>query len=212
LLCLEVLGSAGRVPIAELLKLRNLSGLVGAVVTKELERLSAGRLMSNPHQDGYPDLLAQTPGALAYQERIFAERRESAKDAWSNPGFGGVEVKATMGNVVRASEAPKPGLGDERGPTIRSFDWKAHHRETRNLLAVAWDFIDGVPTLSAALYRNDLNEDDWGRVVIPREGAGRTTSVSVMRKSGVRKMASGWLVRSLDEGVRDGLRSGGILG
>lgn len=208
---LEVFGSALRVSVAELLQLRNLSGLVGAVVVSELERLSDGKLMSNPHQDGYPDLLAQTPDALVYQERLHAEGRSSAKEAWTNPGFGGVEVKATMGNVPPASEIPKPGIGDERGPTIRSFDWKAHHRETNNLLAIAWDFIDGIPTMSAAFYRNDLVEDDWGRTVTPRAGGGRTTSVSVMKQSGVGKMAAGWLIRSLDDGMRNGLRSGRLL-
>jgi hypothetical protein len=171
-----------------------------------------GRLtVLNPHQDGYPDLIALTPDAASYRKRIEVEGRMSDKEAWTSPDFGGVEVKATVGNTVPASQQPKPGIGEERSPLIVSFDWKAHHRETNNLLSVIWDFVDGVPTISAVFFRNDLVEDDWGNIVTPRSGGGRTTSVSVMKQSGVRKMAAGWLVRSYDDGQRSGLSNGRLL-
>ncbi len=211
LLALELFGSVLRVSIAELLQLRNLSGLVGEVVVSELERHEAGQLFRNPHQDGYPDLLALTPNMQKHISDVKAAGRMSDKEAWTNPGFGGVEVKATVGNTVPASVQPKPGLGEERSALIKTFDWKAHHRETQRLLAVIWDFVDGVPTLSAIYFRNDLTEADWGKLVTPKAGGGRTTSVSVMPQAGVKKLASGWLVRTLDEGLRRGLDNGGVL-
>ena len=76
---------------------------------------------------------------------------------------------------------------------LTSFDWKAHHRETNNLLSIFWDFIDEIPTVIACFFRNDLTIDDWGKIVQPKKDGGRTTSVSIMSSKGVRKMCDGWL-------------------
>ena len=43
--------------IFETLGMRNLSGMVGEYFARSIMRLSNGRLQSNLHQDGYPDLL-----------------------------------------------------------------------------------------------------------------------------------------------------------
>lgn len=51
----------------------------------------------------------------------------------------------------------------------------------------------------ATFFRNDLIVDDWGKVQKPKDEGGRTTSVSVMKKSGVHKMGQGWLVLPNDE-------------
>ena len=82
---------------------------------------------------------------------------------------------------------------------VNSFDWKAHHRETNNLIGILWDFIDEVPTIVAAFYRNDLVVDDWGNIVQPKEGGGRTTSVSIMNSGGITKMCAGWIAVIDDE-------------
>lgn len=84
-------------------------------------------------------------------------------------------------------------IGEQRISLINSFDWKAHHRETNNLVGILWDFIEEVPTIVAAFYRNDLTVDDWGRIVKPKEGGGRTTSVSIMGSTGIKKMCAGWI-------------------
>ena len=47
--------------------------------------------------------------------------------------------------------------------------------------------------LNFYLSLNDLVVDDWGRIVQPREGGGRTTSVSIMGKTGIKKMCDGWI-------------------
>ena len=61
------------------------------------------------------------------------------------------------------------------------------------MLAVLWDFIDGLPTYIAAFYQDNLSIEDWGRIVQPRVGGGRTTSVSIMNARGVKKMCENWI-------------------
>ena len=211
LLALEQFTRMLRVPIGKLLGMRNLSSLVSSVIVSELAVISGENLFINPHQDGYPDLIPRTPEALAYSRHIEASGRWSDKSAWTNPGFGGVEVKATCGITPPTRITPKPGLGEERSPLIKGFDWKAHHRETRRLLAAIWDFVDTVPTVTAIFFRNDLKENDWGGIVSPRAGGGRTTSVSIMTKMGVRRMADRWIVRPRDPALRQALSLGRVL-
>lgn len=107
--------------------------------------------------------------------------------------YGGVEVKATCGSTPAASVTPKPLIGEPRIDKLNSFDWKAHHRETNNLLSILWDFIGEVPTVVACFYRNDLTTADWGKIVQPKSEGGRTTSVSIMTSAGVKKMCEGWI-------------------
>ena len=44
-------------------------------------------------------------------------------------------MKATCGSTPPASVMPKPLIGEQRITIVNSFDWKAHYRETNNLLA-----------------------------------------------------------------------------
>ena len=184
--------------IFETLGMRNLSGMVGEYFAKSVQRNSEEALHSNLHQDGYPDLLlTNTEERLLYYYSLFTEKqgRKYPKDKalFSPFKYGGVEVKATCGSTPSAATAPKPLIGEQRIDLMNKFDWKAHHRETNNLLAILWDFIDEIPTVVACFYRNDLTIDDWGRIVQPREGGGRTTSVSIMNSAGIEKMCRGWL-------------------
>jgi hypothetical protein len=90
-------------------------------------------------------------------------------------------------------------IGEQRIELVNSFDWKAHHRETNNLIGILWDFIDKVPTIVAAFYRNDLSIEDWGNIVRPVAGGGRTTSVSIMNSKDISKMCTGWIAVIDDE-------------
>lgn len=184
--------------IFEVLGMRNLSGMVGEYFVKSVERFSNGNLHSNLHQDGYPDLLrTNTVQRLNYYHSLYIEvdgkKYPKDKAQFSPFKYGGVEVKATCGSTPSASVTPKPLIGEQRISKLTSFDWKAHHRETNNLLSIFWDFINGVPTVAACFYRNDLTVNDWGRIVQPKADGGRTTSVSIMTSAGVRKMCSGWI-------------------
>lgn len=189
--------------IFETMGMRNLSGIVGEYLGKSLQRISNGNLHSNLHQDGYPDLLlTNTPARKKYFESLYSvingKKYPHDKASFSPYKYGGIEVKATCGSTPPAHKIPKPLIGEQRISLINSFDWKAHHRETNNLIGILWDFIDGVPTIVAAFYRDDLLSDDWGNIVQPRDGGGRTTSVSIMNRTGVKKMCTGWIA-VLDE-------------
>lgn len=184
--------------IFEVLGMRNLSGMVGEYFAKSVERFSNNRLHSNLHQDGYPDLLlTNTPERHSYFKTLYTvvngKKYPKDKSLFSPFLFGGVEVKATCGSTPSAAVKPKPLIGEQRIENVNSFDWKAHHRETNNLLSIFWDFIDEVPTIAACFYRNDLTIHDWGKIVQPRIEGGRTTSVSIMTSAGVKKMCQGWL-------------------
>lgn len=184
--------------IFEVLGMRNLSGMVGEYFAKSVEHYSNGNLHSNLHQDGYPDLLrTNTIQRLEYYQSLYAEiegkKYPKDKALFSPFKYGGIEVKATCGSTPPASVTPKPLIGEQRIDKLTSFDWKAHHRETNNLLSIFWDFIDEVPTVAACFYRNDLIIDDWGKIVQPKSDGGRTTSVSIMTSAGVKKMCAGWI-------------------
>lgn len=184
--------------IFETLGMRNLSGLVGEYFAKSVMKFSDGKLQSNLHQDGYPDLLlTDTEEKLQYFSTLFTiingKRYPISKEAFSPYRYGGIEIKATCGSTPPASKIAKPLVGEQRASLINSFDWKAHHRTTNHLLAILWDFINGNPTIVACFYQDKLEIDDWGKIVQPHDGGGRTTSVSIMQKSGIKKMCNGWI-------------------
>lgn len=190
--------------IFEALGMRNLSGLIGEYFARSVMSISNGKLVSNLHQDGYPDLLlVDTADKKKYFETLYTQKDGKKypidKEHFSPYMYGGIEVKATCGSTPPANKKPKPLIGEQRVKLITSFDWKAHHRSTNNLLAVLWDFIDELPTCVAAFYQDQLDVDDWGKIVHPKDDGGRTTSVSIMKRQGVKKMCKNWVAVLNDE-------------
>lgn len=182
--------------IAAILGMRNLSAFIGELVATAILKAADGLFERNPHQDGYPDLLLMDAFGKMEWERLHERRR--AKTPFSPFAGSGIEVKATCGGVptpliCRKRGRNHPGIGDRRIDCLTGYDWKAHHRETNNLLGVLWDFIDKRPRVAALFYSCDLKEADWSAIVQPKAGGGRTTSVSIMTQSGIRKMYEGWL-------------------
>ena len=197
---------AADLDIARVLGLRNLSAFVGELVATGIARASEGLFRMNPHQDGYPDLLLMDRRGRHELERLRGRMNE--KGPFSPFTSGGIEVKATCGSVpspkdCRAKGIPRPELGDPRIVCMNGYDWKAHHRETNNLVGVLWDFVDQRPRIAAMFYSSTLTESDWGAIVRPRPGGGRTTSVSIMNRVGIRKMYAGWLCVLADGGYRE---------
>ena len=187
--------------IYPLLGLRNLSAFVGAAFAQQLEVVTNQLLRLNPHQDGYPDLLLMDKLGREKWSDLAAELRDKAP--FSPFPSGGIEVKATVGDLPTPTYFTdrglvKPDLGDERIDYVRKFNWKAHHRETNWLVGLLWDFAGRIPAVTAVMFSADLTAEDWGSIVQPRAGGGRTTSVSIMNRNGVRKMAQG-LVLVLDD-------------
>lgn len=63
--------------------------------------------------------------------------------------------------------------------------------------------LAGRPRIAAVFYASDLAGADWGEVVTPSAGDGRTTSVSIMARSGIRKLYEGWLCVLSNGGYRE---------
>ena len=190
------------VDVFAILGMRNLSAFIGELYGAAVIKCADGLFVKNPHQDGYPDLLLMDNIGRAYWKSLQDQLRE--KGPFSPFRTGGIEIKATCGSVPTPAQCSargfeKPDIGDQRAHCLRGYDWKAHHRETNNLIGIFWDFIDGVPRVVAVFYSSALTESDWGRIVQPRPGGGRTTSLSVMTRAGVRAMYDGWLFVLGDE-------------
>jgi len=188
--------------VYELLGMRNLSAFVGAAFARELQDASKGLLMLNPHQDGYPDLLLLDK--IGQRELDKVKERIYAKEPFSPFPSGGIEIKATVGDVPSEKQLArkglgKPQIGDTRIQLITGISWKAHHRETNNLLAIIWDFKDSIPAIMVVAYSPNLEEADWGKIVQPKKGGGRTTSVSIISKGGVTKLLNNTLLVVDDE-------------
>jgi hypothetical protein len=178
------------------LGMRNLSAFIGEVFVASMASASDSLLRKNPHQDGYPDLLAMTTEGKDAWEKLSNNLRD--KKPFSPFIGGGLEVKATCGSVptpaiLAKKNLHKPDIGDSRISMITGYDWKSHHRETNHLMGIFWDFIDQKPTIIALFYADQLSIDDWGKIIQPKDGGGRTTSVSIMTRMGVKKMYEGWI-------------------
>lgn len=194
------------VDVFALLGMRNLSAFVGEVFGASLQKVCGHQFVKNPHQDGYPDLLLLDIDGAALWRALADRRRE--KEPFSPFRTGGIEIKATCGStpsaqVLTKKGLSKPDIGETRIDLMNGYDWKAHHRDTNNLMGILWDFMDGHPFVAAVFYSNRLSEEHWGKIVQPKAGGGRTTSVSIMTRDGVRTMYSGWVACCADSRYAD---------
>ena len=190
--------SGFKVNIFKILGMRNLSAFIGELFAASLIEVTKNYFKKNPHQDGYPDLLLMDDLGKTLYNKLVAEGKLRDKEPFSPFQNGGIEVKATCGTVPTPAACrkkginEKPDIGDQRIPLLTGYDWKAHHRMTNNLAGILWDFIDGVPRIVAVFFCPTLEESDWGIIIQPKEGGGRTTSVSIMTRIGVKKMYAHW--------------------
>lgn len=187
------------VDIFSILGMRNLSAFVGELFARSIAKGANGLFISNPHQDGYPDLLFMDTHGQALYDALTISGKLRDKAPFSPFINGGLEIKATCGSVPTPTQCArknieKPDIGDTRIDVLQGYDWKAHHRETNNLIGILWDFQNRRPEIIAVFFGNHLTEDDWGKIVQPKEGGGRTTSVSIMTRSGVEKMYQNWIL------------------
>lgn len=180
----------------EILGMRNLSAFVGEMFVRNLVLSSNGALVKNPHQDGYPDILTMTDEGKSLWKSLSDNHQDKAP--FSDFETGGIEVKATVGSLptpawFRKNGLTKPEIGDERIEYVKGYDWKSHHRKTNNLIGIYWDFVEEKPVVCGLFFSGDLDEIDWGKIVQPKPGGGRTTSVSIMTRDGIYKMYQNWI-------------------
>lgn len=152
--------------IAAILGLRNLSAFVGELYAAALCKATDGLLRANPHQDGHPDLLLMD--AVGRRNWDLLRERLHDKTPFSPFAAGGIEVKATCGSVPSPAECrrrgiQRPELGDARIHCLLGYDWKAHHRDTNNLVGLLWDFVQRRPRIAAMFYANDLTQRRLGQ-------------------------------------------------
>lgn len=194
-----------KVNIFEVLGMRNLSAFIGELFAASLIDVTNGVYKKNPHQDGYPDLLLMDVNGQHIFKDLESKGKLREKEPFSPFPNGGIEVKATCGSVPTPAQCrkkgidEKPDIGDQRIGLLMGYDWKAHHRETNNLASILWDFIDGVPRIVAVFFCSTLVENDWGKIIQPKDGGGRTTSVSIMTRAGVKKVYDDWVMVYSDD-------------
>lgn len=190
------------IDIMDILGMRNLSTIIGELFVRAIEKTSHNVFIRNPHQDGYPDLLSLHKEGLSHWKKLKGRLKE--KGPFSPFKEGGIEIKATCGavpnpNICSKKGITKPGMKDTRISVMTSYDWKAHHRKTNNLVGILWDFIEKKPRIVAVFYSNKLQRKDWGKIVQPKKGGGRTTSVSIMTRKGIKKMYEGYVAVVKDQ-------------
>ena len=121
------------VDIFSILGMRNLSAFIGELFAKSLIKESGARYVGNPHQDGYPDLLLMDVHGLDLYEKIKLSNGLRDKSPFSPFANGGLEIKATCGDVPTPAvcaklKVAKPHIGDARIDLLKGYTWKAHHR------------------------------------------------------------------------------------
>ena len=193
---LQALTNFNGVNISELLWMRNLSAVIGEIFVTACVKNLNHSFIKNPHQDGYPDLIAMNTIWMPFFSSINASRE---KKHFSPFISWWIEVKATCWDVpsaksLEAKGMVKPWIWVQRLPILTSYNWKAHHRQTNNLIWLFWDFIEWIPTIIGVFFSNELNQDDWWDVIMPTNIDSRTTSVSIMNADGVSKMYKWWVL------------------
>lgn len=194
-----------KVDILRVLGMRNASSFIGELFAARLDQATKPKFIPNPHQDGYPDLLLMDQFGKALIRKIRKNGQWQDKKPFSPFKNGGLEIKATCGDVptpavcrARGAEG-KPNIGDQRIDLVTGYLWKAHHRNTSTLIGLLWDFVEGRARIVAVFFCPRLINSDWGEIVKPKTGGGRTTSVSNMSPKGQRKMYQGWLLVYKDD-------------
>jgi hypothetical protein len=195
--------------VYESLGQRNISGFVGEVFSRVLSRHTPG-LVPNPHPDGRPDLIdVSSPQA---QEHLRIRCYAAGKSGRSVPikaqlapfKFGGVEVKATIGDLPQGVDPPT--VGTPRHRHIRALTYWGHHCDCRNLLGVYYDYFvtrDSAPQI-AAVFHARLSESDWNAVSLGRAGSKKTSNTS-LNASGRSKLSSGLVALLKASEIREAL-------
>ncbi len=171
----------GGVNLYEVTDFRVLSGVVGELFAEDLA-LKNTSLKKNSNLNGYPDLLNLfTNGSSTYYSKCSQSDLLKYK-------YGGFEVKNSFGSKKTGSTI----MGnDTRIKNInKKIDWKAHHRETNNLIALFSDFVNGNPMIVALFYSNNLSVEDWRKVSVPK-GNSAMTSFTTLTSIGYNKLKSG---------------------
>lgn len=190
------------VDIFSILGMRGIFAFISELYVVSLvnNHLNNGCFIKNPHQDGYPDLLLMDDNGRNIYQQIANAVQLRHKAPFSPFDNGGLEIKATFGDVPAPDEClkkwgvEKPDMGVTRIDYLTGYKWQAHHKGTNNLVGVLLDFQNQVPIIAAVFFGNNLTTSDWGKIAEYKEDGGNSTSVTGMLVSGIEKMNKNWLV------------------
>jgi hypothetical protein len=175
---------------------RNLSGFVGEVFKHAVHALCA-EFVPNPHPDGRPDILdlRKVEARAYYTDACFSgDDKVPRRDALAPFAFGGIEVKATIGNTPNGGNCK---IGQTRSEIITGLNFWAHHVHACDLMAIYYDFCQiarGAPQIKAIFFCK-LEEEDWKKVSIGRPDRKKTSNTSLNSK-GVSKIRSSIIMHS----------------
>ena len=179
-----------------------LSSTIGSLFNSHLESLSDGSLIRNPVKGGNPDVLNLGPDEAKKKYEYYTSTFGNNVNVWDPKVFGyinkypygGIETKCT--SINKPAKTMKNchiafGWGDQRIKYNKSFGWSAHHNDNDNLCGIVWDFVNGLPTIVAVMYSDELLKEDWGK---PHKTEGnKSTNGFGLNKDGIDKMKKGWL-------------------
>lgn len=203
---------------------RNISGFVGEIFVKSFEKSIEG-FKFNPHGDGRPDILdISTDEAKEY---LHTEGYVTTKDGISPSKanltpfkFGGLEVKASIGNPVtnyrqRLMNDKKVAgfdVGLNRLDYLSSITYWGHHTSCENLIGIYYDYSDdaeGTPQIFAVMHSELIPKSDWNKVSIGKVGSKKTSNTS-LTTSGRTKLYNNVITVVDDKRYLDKLRSIGL--
>jgi hypothetical protein len=212
------------IEIFHILGQRNISGFIGEVFSKFLEK-EVVDLKSNPHQDGRPDLInLSTIESKDFFSTSFVNENHNnpIKKNFTPYPFGGVEVKCSIGDFRPMKREVKSKIlqkkygvdnVDIKIPRIEFFsgiNYWAHHQNCSNLLGLYYDYYEKSkfnPQIISVFYAT-LERDDWYDLSIGKEGSKKTSNTS-LRPSGKDKIKRGMMSIIDDELYIDTLKSRG---
>ena len=204
---------------------RNLSGFIGEVFVRFFAAEAKG-LVVNPHPDGRPDLIdVSSRESLDYfKENCFSRCADGSvepnKELLTPFRYGGVEVKATIGDRVsgyRERLRSERGLNDfavrvPRVNYIRSINFWGHHSDCRNLIGLYYDYrgeLGGVPQIMAVMHAELIPSEDWHKVSIGTPGSKKTSNTS-LNSRGVSKLLNNPIIVPNDSAYQERLRRIGL--
>lgn len=185
--------------IFDILGQRNISGFIGEIFNNFFSKNING-FQINPHTDGRPDILDLTSKiAKLYYSKSFKKLENNQLPIKSNFApfkFGGIEVKATIGNFNNYKKKLKQKgitslqVGTSRVDYLTSITYWGHHPNCENLLGIYYDYIEElnhVPQIIAIMHSELTPPTDWNKISIGNTGSKKTSNTS-LTSSGVQKL------------------------
>jgi hypothetical protein len=212
------------IEIFHILGQRNISGFIGEVFSKFLEKEIVD-LKSNPHQDGRPDLinLSTIESKYFFSTSFVNENKNNPiKNNFTPYPFGGVEVKCSIGDFRPMRKEVKSKILQQKYgvdnidikiPRIDFFNginYWAHHQDCSSLLGLYYDYYGKSkfnPQIISVFYAK-LEREDWYGLSIGKEGSKKTSNTS-LRPSGKDKIKRGMMSIIDDEYYIETLKSRG---